>query len=250
MKRGNSRQLRFFLAIVQKHVDILIFLGVRSTQLTLFLETMPTKLIFLSVCVLLVGLLIVRSRQLNIFLQATFLEAAATLFFQDYHQQASALAPAPADIGDLATVLKNDKVETRRVPGKGYGLVATSKIYGRTECARFSANHPDEGAWIDQNHWADYKSKLSPAELDWTLRYAFAVREADSLGSPIIGHINPSKTNLGCRANEPSKGEKANAFAKKLIEGQYPVITLLAMRDILPGEEVTYDYGNNYKRHY
>lgn len=207
---------------------------------------------YIGVCVILVGLSQVAFRYLFHFqiLQGS-LESSAS--------PASFSYPSPArDINTEALEplgLSNGKVETRKIEGKGYGLVAVTKIYGRTEVARFSANFPEEGFWVEHTNWAEYKRSCTQAELDWALRYAFAVRLDNQVDSPIVGHIVPSKTNLGCRSNEPdAKGklrEKANAFTKKLPELPYPVIALMAMRDILPGEEVTYDYGDHYKRdHY
>ena len=121
-------------------------------------------------------------------------------------------------------------VEIREAPGKGEGLFASRRI--------------KEGTFI-----MDYLGEeMTAAELDeryenlLEARYALELTGPLGLNPTFIDAVNPERSNLGRYINHCSRP------TCRKVRQRFPdrCLRFFAARDIDPGEELTFDYGESY----
>ena len=130
----------------------------------------------------------------------------------------------------LTPPLTLDDVEIREAPGKGEGLFASRRI--------------KEGCFI-----MDYLGEeMSAEELDeryenlLEARYALELTGPLGLNPTFIDAVSPEKSNLGRYINHCSRP------TCRKVRQRFPDrrLRFFAARDIDPGEELTFDYGESY----
>jgi len=145
------------------------------------------------------------------------------------------------NVKDLKVTLKNDKI-------KGTCLYSTKKINRNGIIAYYKIKIYKYG-------------KSGP----FGSKYLFVVYTAK--GNPsntFVGNLSQDSVNDPFRgipfwayfSNEPSTSQKSNAYIRtcnapyNVKEGDFLIYKLIASRTILPNEEITWCYGENYSRNY
>ena len=130
------------------------------------------------------------------------------------------------------------RLEVRAVEGKGEALFARVPLPRNTRI-------PYEGVRIDQ---AQYERLLAMERAEPAALHVAYVMAAGRAGAYIDAHplrAPRDASRFAAKANEPDRGATANML---LLGGANP--TLVTVRDVSAGAELTYRYGNTYARPY
>lgn len=157
------------------------------------------------------------------------------------------VAKKQAKGADLKITLKKEK-------GKGTGIYAIKKIKKGQIIAyyRFQVFDPDKSKPVNKEMYSMtvYSNKERP--------------RFNVIGDLFPGSLIPPKNNIsfwGYFINEPSKDSQENAYLDvntrgnyrtrdKVYPGDVMIYKIIASKTILPGEEITWCYGDNYRRNY